>query len=99
MEQVDGSLIFSASDLINHLECAHLTELNIEVALGRADLEPSRSDRTELVARKGDEHERGYLAQLRADRLIHRWAILSYSAWHSGSSSPRCCSGSVQCAI
>ena len=64
MENVDGGLIFSATDLINHLECPHLTELNIEVALGRAELEQSRSDTTILVARKGDEHERGHLARL-----------------------------------
>jgi predicted RecB family nuclease len=67
MELVDGQLILSATDLINHLECPHLTHLNIEVALGRADLERSRSDTTDLVARKGDEHEQTYLAQLRAD--------------------------------
>ena len=53
MERVEGSLIFSVSDLINHLECAHLTQLNIEVASGRLELEPSRSDTTALVARKG----------------------------------------------
>ena len=64
MEHVDGQLIFSASDLINHLECPHLTHLNIEVALGREDLEPSRSDTTNLVARKGDEHERAHLNRL-----------------------------------
>lgn len=64
MENVDGSLIFSASDLINHLECPHLTHLNIEVALGREDFEPSRSDTTDLVARKGDEHERAHLDRL-----------------------------------
>lgn len=67
MERVDGRLIFSATDLINHLECPHLTRLNIEVALGRADLTETRSDTTNLVARKGDEHEQAYLAQLRAD--------------------------------
>ena len=67
MELVDGQLIFSATDLINHLECPHLTHLNIEVALGRENLEPSRSDTTNLVARKGDEHERAYLAQLAAE--------------------------------
>src|SRR5450755_1765644 len=67
MELVDGRLIFSATDLINHLECPHLTHLNIEVALGREEIERSRSDTTDLVARKGDEHERAYLAQLRAD--------------------------------
>ena len=64
MELVDGQLIFSATDLINHLECPHLTHLNIEVALGREDLEPSRSDTTNLVARKGDEHERAHLDRL-----------------------------------
>ncbi len=66
MELVDGTLIFSASDLINHLECPHLTQLDIQVALGRLDLTETRSDTTELVARKGDEHEREYLAQLRS---------------------------------
>ena len=64
MEHVDGKLIFSATDLINHLECPHLTHLNIEVALGREDLEPSRSDTTNLVARKGDEHELAHLDRL-----------------------------------
>jgi predicted RecB family nuclease len=67
MELVDGQLIFSASDLINHLECPHLTQLDIEVALGRMELTETRSDTTELVARKGDEHERDYLVQLRYD--------------------------------
>jgi len=67
MELVDGQLIFSASDLINHLECPHLTHLDIEVALGRLDLTETRSDTTELVAHKGDEHEQAYLAQLRSD--------------------------------
>ena len=64
MERVDGRLIFSATDLINHLECPHLTHLNIEVALAREEIERSRSDTTDLVARKGDEHERNYLTQL-----------------------------------
>jgi predicted RecB family nuclease len=67
MERVDGRLIFSATDLTNHLECPHLTHLNIEVALGRTNLTETRSDTTDLVARKGDEHEQTYLAQLRAD--------------------------------
>ncbi|HEY5342667.1 MAG TPA: TM0106 family RecB-like putative nuclease [Solirubrobacteraceae bacterium] len=67
MERIDGELIFSASDLINHLECPHLTHLDTEVALGRVRLTETRSDTTELVARKGDEHEQAYLAQLRSD--------------------------------
>src|ERR1035441_1939236 len=67
MESVDEQLIFSATDLINHLERPHLTQLDIEVALGRIDLTETRSDTTELVARKGDEHEQAYLAQLRSE--------------------------------
>jgi uncharacterized protein len=67
MELVDGQLIFSATDLINHLECPHLTHLDTEVALGRLSLTETRSDTTELVARKGDEHDQTYLAGLRAD--------------------------------
>ncbi len=67
MQLVDGQLIFSATDLINHLECPHLTQLDIEVARGQLELAETRSDTTELVARKGDEHERAYLEQLIAD--------------------------------
>jgi predicted RecB family nuclease len=67
MELVDGQLVFSASDLINHLECPHLTHLNIEIALGQLDLTETRSDTTELVARKGVEHERHYLEELIAE--------------------------------
>ncbi len=67
MQLVDGQLIFSATDLINHLECPHLTQLDIELALGRIELTETRSDTTELVARKGDQHERAYLEQLIAD--------------------------------
>ena len=64
MELVDGQLIFLATDLINHLECPHLTHLDTELALGRLSLTETRSDTTELVARKGDEHERTHLDRL-----------------------------------
>jgi uncharacterized protein len=67
MERIDGELIFSASDLINHLECPHLTQLDIEVARGQLEIAETRSDTTALVARKGDEHEQTYLAGLRSD--------------------------------
>ena len=57
MELVGERPLLSASDLINHLECPHLTQLDIALALGRAEVEPTRPDSAELVARKGDEHE------------------------------------------
>jgi uncharacterized protein len=67
MQQLDGRLIFSATDLINYLECPHLTHLDIEIALGRLELKATRTDSTDLLARKGDEHERAHLAQLRSE--------------------------------
>jgi len=66
MQVVNDGLILSASDLINHLECTHLTHLDLEVATGRLALEETRTDAGDLVARKGDEHELAYLASLRA---------------------------------
>ena len=66
MQLIDDHLLLSASDLINHLECPHLTHLDLEVATGRASIERTRTDSAELVARKGDEHELAYLESLRA---------------------------------
>ena len=66
MQQLDDRLLLSATDLIDHLECAHLTRLNLEVATGRLELEPTRTDASELVAKKGTEHELAHLAALRA---------------------------------
>jgi len=67
VQRVDDKLILSATDLINHLECAHLTHLDLEVAQGRLKIEETRTDSADLVARKGDEHELAYLQSLRAD--------------------------------
>ena len=66
MQLLDGTLIYSASDLNNYSECLHLTTLSREAALGRLAT-PVREDATaDLLARKGDEHERAYFEALRA---------------------------------
>lgn len=67
MQRVDDKLILSATDLINYLECPHLTHLDLEVAAGRLEIEETRTDSADLVARKGDEHELAYLESLGAD--------------------------------
>src|SRR3954470_9394465 len=66
MQLVDDCLLLSASDLINYLECAHLTRLDLEVVRGEIVLDETRTDAADLVARKGDEHEQAYLESLRA---------------------------------
>src|SRR3954454_2621588 len=65
MQLVDDRLLLSASDLINYLECAHLTRLDLEVVQGEIVLDETRTDAADFVARKGDEHEQAYLESLR----------------------------------
>ncbi len=67
MQQRDGRLLFSPSDLNHFLECEHLTALDLAVARGEvvrpALIDPQR----ELIARKGDEHEEAHLERLVAE--------------------------------
>src|SRR5687768_3423077 len=58
---------FSPSDLNNFLECEHLTALGLAVSR-RELVRPDADDpQAELIRRKGDEHERAYLVQLRVE--------------------------------
>jgi predicted RecB family nuclease len=66
MECLRDHLVLSASDLVNFLECEHLTHLDLEVATGRLALERTRTDSTELIAAKGAEHEERHLHSLRS---------------------------------
>lgn len=69
MYEADGQLIFSASDLTGFLACQHLTQLDLLVAEGQLP-QPHRHDPLlEIISRLGDEHERGYLDQLRSQCL------------------------------
>ena len=64
MQRIDGALVLSPSDLHHFLECEYLTGLEIEVADGRV-LEQRRPPEADLLAAKGEAHERTYLAKLR----------------------------------
>lgn len=64
MQRLDGAMVFSATDLNNFLECRRLAELE-ELVARRVLQRPEREDeRSELVRRKGDEHEARYLRAL-----------------------------------
>ena len=64
MHTINGKFHLSASDLVNHLACRHLTELNAEVAVGQRAA-PSRWDpMLELLRERGLAHEREYIAHL-----------------------------------
>ena len=56
MQRIGDQLIYSASDLNNALECSHLVELERLVAYGERE-RPAATPGTELLSRKGLEHE------------------------------------------
>src|SRR5689334_16315563 len=63
----DGAIVLAATDLANHLACAHLTQQRLAIARGeRALPRPVDDPHAELVRRRGDEHEREQLARLTA---------------------------------
>ncbi|MEO6835696.1 MAG: TM0106 family RecB-like putative nuclease [Candidatus Tumulicola sp.] len=66
MQRIDGRFIYAASDLNNYLECKRLTELDALVARGQLDRPPDDDEQAELIRRKGDEHEKRYLAELQS---------------------------------
>src|SRR5436190_1984542 len=67
MQRVDGTLIFSPSDLQKFVDCEHLTRLQVRVSDGELTT-PSRDDEElELLRRKGMDHERAWLERLRSE--------------------------------
>ncbi|MDQ2853499.1 MAG: TM0106 family RecB-like putative nuclease [Chloroflexota bacterium] len=64
MQDLDGALVYSATDLVGYLECEYLTTL--ERAVFATDLErPDRVDpELQVLQERGIEHERKYLAYL-----------------------------------
>src|SRR5260221_10782575 len=60
-----GSLLFSASDLVNFLGCEHATFLDLRQLVTPIELPPS-DEQAALLQEKGLEHERAYLERLKA---------------------------------
>src|SRR4051812_32471370 len=67
VQQRDGDILFSPSDLNAFLECEHLTQLELEVTRGELQRPADENPQAELVKRKGEEHEAAYLARLIAE--------------------------------
>ncbi|MGP8476444.1 TM0106 family RecB-like putative nuclease [Burkholderia sp. PR2] len=65
MQKVNGGIAYSASDLVNFLECEHLTSLDLidlDTPLPRTE----DSDEAKLIQDKGHEHEARFLEALKA---------------------------------
>jgi uncharacterized protein len=67
MQLFDGKLLLSPSDLSNYLACPHLTTLELETAHGTRTKPHIREALAQLVADKGDLHEKRYLEYLRSE--------------------------------
>jgi predicted RecB family nuclease len=67
MQNLDGQIFLSPSDLNDHVECPHLTTLWLEVARGGRDRPYVADEQADLLRRKGEAHERAYLERLRAE--------------------------------
>jgi predicted RecB family nuclease len=63
VHQSDGQLVVGPTDLVNFLECPHLTELSLRV--GRRELaEPPKAAEETAAQRRGLAHERAYRVSL-----------------------------------
>jgi predicted RecB family nuclease len=65
MQFLDGKLLFSASDLVNFLGCRHATYLDLRNLTDEVVIS-ERDAATVLIFEKGIEHEKRYLATLKA---------------------------------
>lgn len=69
MRKLEDNVQLSASDLVNHLYCEHLTELDLKVAEG-AHAKPHHWDPLlEILRERGRRHEEAFTAHLRAQGL------------------------------
>ena len=64
MDDVTGTIRLSASDLVNHLACRRLTELNHEVALGTRAAPDHWDPTLDLLWERGLAHEQAYIQHL-----------------------------------
>ncbi len=66
MQNVEGQVLLSPSDLNDYVECPHLTTLALEVVRGERARPHVADEAGELLRRKGVAHERAHLERLRA---------------------------------
>ncbi|HTP59097.1 MAG TPA: TM0106 family RecB-like putative nuclease, partial [Spirochaetia bacterium] len=69
MQREGTGLRLAATDISNHLACRHLTQLDRAVAEGRLPAPRWRDPNLAVLQQRGFEHERAYIAHLRAQGL------------------------------
>ncbi len=69
MQQIETQLLLSASDLAGFLACRHLASLDQRAALGQIERPARYGPRLQGLIERGLQHEREYVADLRARGL------------------------------
>jgi predicted RecB family nuclease len=69
MQIVGGKLILSSGDLVGHLNCQYLTELDLRVAKGELTKPKIWDPVLETLAERGAQHELGFVEHLKADGI------------------------------
>jgi predicted RecB family nuclease len=64
MKIVSGTIELAATDLSNHLGCAHMTELNRALALKQRAKPTGFDPSLAILAERGEEHEKAYIQYL-----------------------------------
>lgn len=67
MQKVGGHLHLSSVDLVGHLNCRHLTELDLKVASGELEKPKIWDPVLETLAERGAAHEQAFIDHLKAD--------------------------------
>lgn len=65
MQRLGSTILYSASDLVNFLDCEHITTLdrqNLDTPMPKAAVD----EQAELIQAKGEQHEIRYLSRLKA---------------------------------
>lgn len=66
MMKIGKTVLLSASDLIGHLNCRHLTDLDVALAAGRLRKPDVWDPLLEVLWKRGEIHERNYVDRLRS---------------------------------
>jgi predicted RecB family nuclease len=65
MKQINDKIQLSATDLVGHLNCGHLTALDVQVATGALKKPESYDPLLEILRERGQRHEDAYIQHLR----------------------------------
>jgi len=84
MQLIDGTPVYSATDLVGFLECEHLTDLELG-ALGDHIERPMRNDpELDRIRKRGEQHEERYLADLEGSGRRVTRLKLPEGPWEGG---------------